>query len=122
MSARQPILLLVDDDRFSRRLLSATFQSGKYQIFEAQNGPDAVDLAQRQHPDVVLLDVMLVGEFDGLEACRRIKALPAPPRVVLLTALGQQRDRELGMAAGADAYLTKPFQPSRLIELVDSLL
>lgn len=118
-----PRLLIVDDDGNLRKLLAATFSYGKYEIHEACNGVDAVRLASRLEPAVILLDVMMPGELDGLEACRRIKAQPALKGtvVVLLTALGQENDRQRGELAGADAYIVKPFSPLKLIELVDSL-
>ena len=124
MSDAAPDLLIVDDDRTLRRLLTATFGSGKYRLHEADNGADALRLAVEFRPSVVLLDVMLHGNLDGLEVCRWIKAHDhlENTRVILLTALGQQRDRELGESAGADAYVVKPFSPKRLIELVDSML
>lgn len=121
---KRPRLLIVDDDRNLRKLLAATFNYGKYEIDEASNGVDAVRLAMQLQPDVVLLDVMLPGEFDGLEVCRKIKAQPSLKKVhvILLTALGQKKDREQGASAGADAYIVKPFSPMQLIELVDSML
>ncbi|MCK9202306.1 MAG: response regulator [Gallionella sp.] len=119
-----PRLLIVDDDANLRRLLVATFGYGKYELHEACNGVDAVRLASQLRPAVILLDVMLPGELDGLEACRQIKAQPELKeiKVILLTALGQQSDRWHGELAGADAYVVKPFSPLKLIELVDSLL
>lgn len=116
-------MLIVDDDRNLRKLLVATFSYGKYEIHEACNGADAVRLASQLRPAVILLDVMLPGELDGLEACRQIKAQPVlkGTTVILLTALGQQNDRRQGELAGADAYIVKPFSPLRLIELVESL-
>lgn len=118
-----PRLLIVDDDGNLRKLLAATFNDGKYEIHEACNGVDAVRLASRLKPAVILLDVMMPGELDGLEACRRIKAQAAlkGTAVILLTALGQKNDRQQGELAGADAYIVKPFSPLKLIELVDSL-
>lgn len=123
LSDTQPRLLIVDDDGNLRRLLTATFSYGKYEIHQASNGVDAVRLATQLQPSVVLLDVMLPGEFDGLEVCRKIKAQPALKKthVILLTALGQKKDRELGELAGADAYIVKPFSPLQLIELVESM-
>jgi DNA-binding response OmpR family regulator len=118
-----PKLLIVDDDRNLRRLLVATFGGGKYEVYEASNGADALTLAMWIRPDVVLLDVMLLGEFDGLEVCRQIREQPVlkGTKVILLTALGQQNDRRQGELAGADAYVVKPFSPLKLMELVESL-
>lgn len=116
-------LLIVDDDRNLRRLLGATFGGGKYEIHEAGNGADAVRLAIQFRPAVILLDVMLPGELDGLEVCRQIKVQPelTETKVILLTAFGQQNDRRQGELAGADAYVVKPFSPLKLVELVESL-
>ncbi len=122
--SKLPVLLIVDDDKNLRKLLAATFGYGKFQLYEAENGIDAVRLAAEVQPTVILLDVMLPGEFDGFEVCRRIKAQPAlvHPRVILLTALGQKKDQMQGESAGADAYIVKPFSPLKLIELVETMI
>ena len=72
----------------------------------------------------LLLDVMMPGEFDGLQVCQRIRKDPhgARTRIILLTARGQKSDIELGTAAGADAYLVKPFSPLELIETIENLI
>jgi len=116
-------LLIVDDDRNLRKLLVATFGGGKYELHEAGNGVDALKLAMQIRPAVILLDVMLPGEPNGLEVCRQIKLQPAlkGAKVIMLTALGQQGDRSRGEQAEADAYVVKPFSPLKLIELVESL-
>lgn len=116
-------LLIVDDDRNLRRLLAATFGGGKYELHEAGNGADAIRLAMQLHPRVILLDVMLSGEMDGLEVCRQLRAQPElkGTRIILLTALGQQGDRRQGELAGADAYVVKPFSPLALVELVEGM-
>lgn len=116
-------LLIVDDDINLRKLLTATFNYGKYQIFEARNGVDAIRLANQIQPDIVLLDVMLPGEFDGFDVCKLIKVQPALKNtyVIMLTALGQKNDHEQGEQAGADAYFVKPFSPLQLIDLIESL-
>lgn len=74
-------------------------------------------------PNIVLLDVMMPGQLDGIQVCERIRADPeiAHIPVVLLTARGQQSDLEAGRRAGCDAYLTKPFSPLQLIETVEQL-
>ncbi len=75
-------------------------------------------------PDIVLLDVMMPGELDGLQLCRQLRSDPVMRhiKVVLLTARGQERDREAGRQAGADEYLVKPFSPLELIETIERLL
>lgn len=122
--SHRPCLLIVDDDRNLRRLLTATFDCCNYEMHETDNGTEAMSLVARLRPAVVLLDVMLSGDMDGVEVCRRIKGNPdlSSTSVILLTALGQDRDRERGMAAGADAYVVKPFSPNHLLELVASMV
>ena len=80
-------------------------------------------MAKNLRPHVVLMDVMMPGEIDGYEACRRIKDDPnlTETAVVILTARGQQSDLEAGEAAGADAYLVKPFSPLQLLDTVNQL-
>jgi len=116
-------LLIVDDDRNLRKLLVATFGGGKYEIHEAGNGADALKLAMQIRPEVILLDVMLPGEPDGLGVCRQIRMQSELKgvTVILLSALGQQGDRSRGEQAGVDAYVVKPFSPLKLIDLVESL-
>jgi len=122
VSANQSIgmkkILIVDDHADIRRLIRLTLEFERYDIVEAADGPSALELAASTRPDVVLLDVMMPGDVDGLEVCRRIKADVAlgGAKVIMLSARGQARDREAGLQAGADAYLVKPFSPLQLID------
>lgn len=81
-------------------------------------------MAAEFKPDLMLLDVMMPGEFDGLQVCQRIKADPALAhiKVVLLTARGQARDLDAGQSVGADEYLVKPFSPLQLIDTIERLM
>ena len=117
-------ILIVEDHADIRKLIRMTLEYAEYELDEAADGGLGLRLAQLAKPDLVLLDVMMPGELDGLQVCRRIKADPrlAGTRVVLLTARGQVKDREAGLAAGADAYLVKPFSPLQLIETVEHWL
>lgn len=117
-------ILIVDDHNEIRRLLHFTFQTTGHRIYEAANGLDALRLARRKRPGLVLLDVMMPGSLDGFEVCRRLKgdALMAEIKVLLLTARGQAGDYLAGHRAGADGYLVKPFSPLALIELAENLL
>ena len=118
-------ILIVDDQREIRELVAATLRIGPYQIFQAANGPEALDLAQRERPDLILLDVMMqVGGMDGFEACRRIKTdlETSNSFVMILTARGQKSDLEQGYAAGANDYFTKPFSPLELMAKVDEVM
>jgi two-component system, OmpR family, phosphate regulon response regulator PhoB len=81
-------------------------------------------VAAQVRPDLVLLDVMMPGPIDGLEACRQMKANPDHQgmQIILLTARGQSSDREAGQQAGADQYIVKPFSPLNLIETLAECL
>lgn len=118
-------ILIVDDQREVRELVAATLRIGPYQIFQAANGPEALDLAQRERPDLILLDVMMqAGGMDGFEACRRIKTdlETSHSFVMMLTARGQKSDLEQGYAAGANDYFIKPFSPLELMAKVDEVM
>jgi len=118
-------ILIVDDQPQIRELVAITLQVNSYQILLAENGQQAIEIAQTEHPDVILLDVMLDGsDLDGLEVCRRLKKNPATEDIpiVLLTAHGQMSDIEAGKAAGADDYFTKPFSPIALMKKIEAVL
>ena len=94
-----------------------------HEVTIARNGSEALDLAERLRPDLVVLDVMLP-VVDGFEVCRRIRDNPATrdARVLMLTARGRQSEIDKGMAAGANAYMTKPFATRELLEIIAGLL
>ena len=118
-------ILVVDDQPQVRELVAITFQIGDYQILFGENGQQALEIAETEHPDVILLDVVLYGSnLDGLEVCRRLKQNPATRDipVILLTGGGQKSDLEAGKAAGADDYFTKPFSPMALMKKIEAML
>jgi CheY-like chemotaxis protein len=114
-------LLIVDDDGNLQKLLSVTLGYGRYRQYFASTGEEAIRLAREIRPSVIILDIMMPGNLNGLDVCRTLKADPElrDTYIVLLTALGQKGDREAGMAANADAYVVKPFSPIELIELIE---
>lgn len=117
--------LIVDDQPDIRKLILMTMESEDFQLHEADNGVDALRLAQNLRPAVVLLDVMMPGGLDGYQVCEKIKAdevLRQTTKVILLTARGQRTDIERGQSAGCDAYLVKPFSPIELLDTVDRLV
>lgn len=124
VNMKTPRILIVDDHGEIRRLLRLTFDPAGYRIYEAANGPDALSIALRKRPDLVLLDVMMPGGLDGFEVCRRLKSDPllGEIKVLLLTARGQAGDFLAGHGAGADGYLLKPFSPLALIDQAERLL
>jgi CheY-like chemotaxis protein len=117
-------ILLADDEPAVRRLVTATLaDESRYQILEAGDGVEALNIARAERPALLLLDVNMP-ELDGFEVCRALKADPATRDivVVMLTALAQPTDRERGLAAGADGFFTKPFSPLALLEKVEEVL
>lgn len=116
-------VLVVDDQPDIRRLVRMTLDIGEFEVYEAATGELAIESAIAVRPQVVLMDIMMPGSIDGLGACSAIKADPRleDVSVVMLTARGQQADIEAGSAAGADAYLVKPFSPLQLLDVVNSL-
>lgn len=117
-------VLIVEDRADIRKLIRMTLEFADYEIHEASDGRSGLDLARAKRPDIALLDVMMPGDLDGLQLCRLLRSDPVlrQVKVVLLTARGQERDREAGQQAGADAYLVKPFSPLQLIETIERLL
>lgn len=115
-------ILIVDDERPLRMLISGTLEIGDYEIFEADNGIDALELIKKEMPDLVILDVMMPG-MTGYEVCKRIKTNPdlANIKVLILTAKGQQSDKEAAWEAMADFYLAKPFSPLNLLNMVGEI-
>ena len=115
-------ILIVDDHGELRKLVRMTLEFGDYELHEAENGQRALELIDAIHPDVVILDVMMPGEVDGYEACRRLKSNDKTEEihVILLTARGQKEDIEEGMEHGANDYLVKPFSPLELIRKVQA--
>ena len=117
-------LLIVEDQADIRKLIRMTLEFEDYDIHEAVNGVEGLRKAIEITPDLILLDVMMPGELDGLAVCARVRADPAlrQTKVVLLSARVQLQDFEAGTKAGADAYLAKPFSPLQLIESIERLL
>ena len=114
-----PTVLIVDDEQHIRLLIEQTLEELEddgVELLTARDGEEALDVVANQHPDVIFLDVMMPRK-NGFEVCEAIKGDPATAgtTVILLTAKGQAYDREQGLAAGADQYLTKPFDPDDLL-------
>jgi DNA-binding response OmpR family regulator len=116
-------VLIADDEPSMRLLVRATIESDQYQVLEASDGDQAWAMTMEHKPSVVLLDVQMPGRT-GLEVLAMIRSEPslAATRVIMLTAKALKADVELGMTAGADLYLTKPFSPLDLLTRVDEAL
>jgi len=116
-------LLVVDDDPFIRRLVTTTLEDvSRFRLLEAQDGDQALALADRHRPQIVLLDVNIPG-IDGIEVCRALRANPrtSEATIVMLTAAHGDQVEAQAEAAGADLFMTKPFSPLELLRLVDGL-
>jgi len=117
-------ILIVEDQPDICKLIRMTLEFGDFEIHEANDGETGLNMARAIKPAIMLLDVMMPGLLDGYQVCTRIKQDPALQsiQVVMLTARGQASDMAAGEAAGADAYLVKPFSPLELIERVEGMV
>src|SRR5437660_8554555 len=102
-------ILVIDDDHRMRRLLRVNLEQAGYRVTTAEDGPAALDLAELEPPDLILLDIMMPG-MDGFTCLARLREFSDVP-IILLTAKGEERDKVRGLDLGADDYLTKPFGP-----------
>jgi DNA-binding response OmpR family regulator len=121
MNAR---VLVVDDDLTVGEVVAGYLRDAGLETRHAADGQSALSLAEDWPPDLVVLDLMLPG-IDGLEVCRRLRAArdsQRPVPVIMLTALGEEGDRVLGLETGADDYVTKPFSPRELTLRVQAVL
>jgi DNA-binding response OmpR family regulator len=114
-------VLVVDDDATVSDVVRRYLERAGYVVQLADDGHSALAAFREQRPDLVVLDLMLPG-VDGLEVCRRMRAESRDLPVVMLTALGDESDRVLGLELGADDYVTKPFSPRELVLRVQSVL
>jgi DNA-binding response OmpR family regulator len=119
-TATERRVLVVEDERTIAEAIEARLRAEGFTVQTAGDGPSAVEAARRTPPDAIVLDVMLPG-FDGLEVCRRIQA-ERPVPVLMLTARDDETDLLVGLAVGADDYLTKPFSMRELAARVHALL
>jgi len=117
-------ILIVDDRQEVRELVEVTLRVKDYRILQASSGEAALETLKAENPDLILMDIMMPGGIDGLETTRIIKNDPETKGciVIMLTAKGQQVDREKGLEAGADDYFVKPFSPLDLIRKVEEVL
>ena len=113
------LVLVVDDDEMIRRLVRAVLEADEFEVAEARDGKMALQLASERQPAVVVLDVMMPG-IDGVEVCRRLDHDQV--KVVVLTARDDPKLESEAKAAGADAFMTKPFSPVELLDLVAELM
>src|ERR1044071_1090383 len=114
-------VLVVDDDPTVSDVVRRYLERAGYAVVLAADGHRALTAYAAERPDLVVLDLMLPG-LDGLEVCRRMRASGSSVPIIMLTALGEESDRVLGLQLGADDYVTKPFSPRELVLRVQSVL
>ena len=116
-------ILVVEDDEDIQQLVEYNLLKEGFKVSVAETGEDGLRLARAEHPDLLLLDLMLPG-MDGLEVCRALKRDPAMARVpvIMLTAKGEETDIGSGLELGADDYVTKPFSPKVLLARIRAVL
>src|SRR2546421_10366855 len=113
-------ILIIEDEEGIVHLLNLYLKDAGYDVIVARDGADGLALHAREHPNLVILDIMLPA-IDGFEVCRRIRAWSKTP-ILMLTARGSEDDRIAGLDLGADDYLTKPFSPRELVSRVRTIL
>ena len=113
-------MLVVDDDATVREVVATYLRANHHEVFEAADGESAIEAMAANPSDLLVLDLMLPG-LGGLEVCQRIRQICEVP-IIMLTALGSETDRVIGLQLGADDYVTKPFSPRELALRVESVL
>jgi CheY-like chemotaxis protein len=117
-------ILIVDDQVEVRDLVEVTLRVGEYCIFQAASGIEALEIARKEKPDLIIMDVMMPGEIDGYMATRILKEEEQTKNtiIIMLTARAQMIDKKRGYELGANGYLIKPFSPLELIKRVEEEL
>ena len=119
--ARESILVVEDEDDILE-LITFNLSKEGYRVRGVASGEDAIDRARTDLPNLILLDLMLPG-VDGLDVCKTLRADPKTQHIpiIMLTAKGEEADRDRGLEAGANEYMTKPFSPSQVIQRVTEI-
>jgi two-component system phosphate regulon response regulator PhoB len=119
VTGRSPRVLIVEDEAVILRLLEVNFRLAGFEVETAARGEEALAKAAASPPDVAILDIMLPG-LSGIEVCQRLRSAPetAEVPIVMLSARTQDEERERSYALGVVAYVTKPFEPAELVEVV----
>lgn len=113
-------VLLVEDEKRMREIVTAYFETAGYKVIEAGGGLEAIDVFEKEHVDLVLLDIMMP-QVDGFTVCKRLRDQSDVP-IIIITARSEDEDKLLGFDLGADEYVTKPFSPNVLVARAQALL
>jgi len=117
-------IMIADDEEFIRSLVAATLGGDeRFEVILARDGEETMELAQRERPDLILLDI-LMPKLNGLEVCRQLKGNSETShiKVIMLTALGDAAHEMRAREAGADGYFSKPFSPTALLRCIEEVL
>lgn len=119
----QRTVLVVDDEPFICRSLTFVLRKENYLVLEARNGEEALAAIRQHKPDLVFLDVMMP-KLNGFQVTQQVRSDPTldSVKIILLTAKGQESDREVGKTAGANDYMTKPFSPTKILDRARQML
>ncbi|GCE23808.1 response regulator transcription factor [Dictyobacter kobayashii] len=120
MTSKKTMILTADDDPQLLRLVSRNLEFDGYEVITARDGQEALTMIEANHPDLILLDVMMP-KMDGLAVCQYVREFSAVP-IIIVTARGQDSDKVKGLDLGADDYLTKPFSIEELLARVRAVL
>lgn len=123
METVEKAILVVDDEKNIRELVKFNLESRGYEVIEAVDGEEALNIVKHKQLLLIILDLMLP-KIDGLEVCRALKGDPLTKRIpiIMLTALGDEIDKIVGLEIGADDYITKPFSPRELVARVRAVV
>jgi DNA-binding response OmpR family regulator len=121
MADQETVVVLVEDDPNIADLVDLYLRQAGYRVYQAADGERGLELIDQRQPSIVILDIGLPGELDGLDVCRQVRS-SNQAAVLMLTARDDEVDRVLGLEMGADDYLTKPFSPRELVARVKAIL
>jgi DNA-binding response OmpR family regulator len=122
MASEPTTIVLVEDDPNIADLVDLYLRQAGFRVYQASTGEAGLDVVKVRGPKLVILDVGLPGDIDGLEVCRRLRAATADIPIIMLTARDGEIDRVVGLEMGADDYVTKPFSPRELVARVKAVL
>ena len=121
MSSEQTVIVLIEDDPNIADLVDLYLRNDGYRVYQSNTGEGGLAIVRDRSPRLVILDVGLAGDMDGLQVCRELRAHSDVP-IIMLTARDGEIDRVLGLEMGADDYVTKPFSPRELVARVKAIL
>lgn len=116
-------ILVAEDEQSIREFVVINLERAGYIALEASSGDEALEIYEREGGDIdiAILDIMMPGQFDGIEVCKRLRRQNNSIGIIMLTAKTQESDKIAGLSTGADDYMTKPFSPSELVARVDAI-